>query len=101
MKGELLDLKGINDAINGRDYIMKLQSACMSKKRSDESELDKLMMGKTTMKSFFKTKSSKENDIIQLQGLIEMATKDIKEFDNLIKFLTIYHGEIAIEKFKS
>lgn len=54
------------DALNGRDMVTKMQSNCMSKKRSDESELDKLTQGKKSLKNFFKTKSTKENDILNL-----------------------------------
>lgn len=35
LKGELLDIKGINDALAGREQVVKQQSACESKKRSD------------------------------------------------------------------
>lgn len=99
-KGELLDLKGINEALAGREMVVKQQSATESKKRSDQAELEKLSQGKTTLKSFFKSKSSKENDILSLQNAIDTATKDVEDYKKLINFLTVYHGEIAIEKFK-
>lgn len=66
LKGELLDIKGIADALAGREHVVKQQSATASKKRSDNTELDKLTAGKSSIKNFFKTKSSKENDIINL-----------------------------------
>ena len=72
----------------------------MSKRRSDESELDKLTQGKKTLKTIFKSKSGKENDILNLQAAIEVAGKDIEDYKKLINFLTIYHGEVAIPKFK-
>jgi hypothetical protein len=37
-----------------------------SKKRSDQNEIDKLVQGKTTLKNFFKSKSGKENEILNL-----------------------------------
>ena len=52
------------------------------------------------MKTIFKSKSSKENDILNLQAAIEVAGKDIEEYKKLINFLTIYHGDVAIPKFK-
>ena len=36
MKGELLDLKGMSDALTGRESVVKSQSATESKKRSDQ-----------------------------------------------------------------
>lgn len=66
LKGELLDLKGLNEALLGREQVVKQQSATESKKRNDQYELEKLSQGKTTLKSIFKSKSSKENDILNL-----------------------------------
>ena len=100
LKGEILDIKGISDALTGRDTVVKQQSSLMSKKRSDQAELDKLNQGKKSLKNFFKTKSGKENDIISLQAAIEVAAKDLEDYNSLINFLTIYHGQIAIPKFK-
>ena len=63
-------------------------------------ELEKLSQGKSTLKSIFKSKSSKENDILNLQAAIEVANKDIEDYKKVINFLTIYHGQVAIPKFK-
>lgn len=52
------------------------------------------------MKSFFKSKSGKEADILALQTKIEQANVDIEEYRRLINFITIYHGSLAIDKFK-
>lgn len=60
--------------------------------RSDRNELEKLNLGKTTLKSIFKSKSSKENDMQNLTAAIEVANKDIADYKKLINFLTIYHG---------
>ena len=97
LKGELLDLKGINEALLGREQVVKQQSACESKKRSDQAELDKLNQGKTSIKNIFKSKSSKLSEITKLEGEIELANKDIGDFKKLINFLTIYHGEKCIQ----
>jgi len=44
------------------------------------------------MKSFFKSKTGKEQDILNLQAKIEAANVDIEDFRKLIQFITIYHG---------
>ncbi len=77
LKGELLDLNGMADALSGREQVVKMQSNTESKKRSDQAELEKLSQGKTTLKSIFKSSKSKENDILNLQAAIEVANKDI------------------------
>lgn len=62
--------------------------------------MEKLSQGKTTLKSIFKSSSSKEKEIVNLQTAVEMANKDIQDYKKLINFLTIYHGQVAIQKFK-
>lgn len=95
LKGELLDLKGLRSALEGRENVIRLQSSTESKKRSDQQELEKLSQGKSTLKSLFKSKSSKESDILNLQAAIEVANKDIEDYKKLVNFLTVYHGEIG------
>lgn len=53
------------------------------------------------MKSIFKSKTKKEESKINIQAAIDQADTDISEYKNLIKFLTVYHGEVSIPKFKS
>lgn len=95
IKGELLDVKGISEALLGREFVVKQQSTTEAKRRSDQAELEKLSQGKKTLKSIFKSKSSKENDILNLQAGVEVANKDIEDFKKLVNFLTIYHGQMA------
>jgi hypothetical protein len=77
LKGELLDLQGMGDAITGREQVVRMQSACASKMRSDREEMEKLQSGKTTIKSIFKSSKGKENEILALQAQIEVANKDL------------------------
>jgi sorting nexin-1/2 len=66
IKGEMLDIAGMLNAMKGRDLVMKRQLATEGKKRDDQEELEKLSLGKTTLKSFFKSKAGKEQDQIRL-----------------------------------
>merc|ERR1712127_95945 len=100
IKGEMLDIAGMLNAMKGRDLVMKRQMATEGRKRDDQQELEKLSLGKTTLKSFFKSKTGKEQDILNLQSKIEVANVDIEDFRKLINFITIYHGSLAIDKFK-
>ena len=36
-----------------------------------------------------------------MQNQIEAANRDIEDYRKLIDFLTVYHGQVAISKFKS
>ena len=59
-----------------------------------------MTLGKTTLKSFFKTKSTIEKDILNYQADIETMNVDVEDYRKLINFVTIYHGQLAIDKFK-
>lgn len=100
LKGELLDLKGLQQAMAGRDAVVRKLADAESKKRSDIVEHEKLSQGKTTLKSLFKSKSGKETEIANLQNIIDATVRDIEDYKKLIDFLTVYHGQVAINKFK-
>ena len=44
------------------------------------------------MKSFFKSKSTIEKDILNYQSDIEQMNVDVEDYRKLINFITIYHG---------
>ena len=100
IKGELLDLLGARDAMDGRDAVVVNQQELEKKKKDKQTELEKMSLGKTTMKSFFKSKSTIEKDIISYQQDIEALTHEIEDYRKLINFITIYHGHMAIDKYK-
>lgn len=66
IKGEMLDIEGMIDAIKGRELVMKRQIAKETQRREDQTELENISVGNLTLKSFFKTKSGKEQDILKL-----------------------------------
>lgn len=92
LKGEFLDIQGMNDCLIGRENVMKAQIATENKKKSDQKELEKLSQGKKTLKSVFKSKSSKESTILSLQAALEIEDQEIEDFKKVVNFLTIYHG---------
>jgi hypothetical protein len=100
LKGETLEVRGMMDAMQGRDRLILMQQKAEERKRSKQTELDKMSMGKTTLKSFFKSKSTVEKDILNYQADIEQLNIDIEEFRKLVNFITIYQGCHAIDKFK-
>ena len=78
------------NAIKGRDDVIRRLAETESKKRDEQEELDKLTMGKTTLKSFFKSKEGKENDIKLLQKSIKTCDFLVEEYKKLINFITVY-----------
>jgi hypothetical protein len=100
LKGELLDVQGMYSALLGREMVMKLQLGVEQKKRDDQKEMGKLSEGKTTLKSVFKSKSKKEESILSLRAAIEVSDNEIADYKKLTGFLSVYHGQVAIVKFK-
>lgn len=96
----MLDIQGMINAIKGRDAVIKRLADTETKKRDEQEELDKLTVGKTTLKSFFKSKEGKENDIKLLTKSINTCNFLIEEYRKLINFITVYQGHYAIERFK-
>merc|ERR1711862_148278 len=77
------------DAMNGRDGVIQKQLKTEQKVRDKQKELDKMTLGKTTLKSFFKTKSGVEKDILNYQADIEAMNVDVEDYRKLINFVTI------------
>lgn len=73
IKGEFLDVQGMYDAIQGREGVMKALIATEQKKKDDTKNQEKLAQGKTTLKTLFKSKTQKENKILNLQAATEIA----------------------------
>ena len=92
LRGEILDTKGMVDAMNGRETQQKLHMKMTEKRREKQEELDKMTLGKTTLKSFFKSKNTIERDILNYQHAIDQLNIDLEEQSRLINFITIYHG---------
>ena len=59
-----------------------------------------MTLGKTTLKSFFKSKSTISKDIDSYSAAIQQLDVDIEQYKKLVNFMTIYNGQIAIDKFK-
>ena len=100
LRRELLDVKSMMNAMNGRATLEQTQTKAEQKQREKKTELEKMTLGKTTLKSFFKSKSTISKDIDAYSAAIQQLDVDIDHYKQLVNFITIYHGQIAIEKFK-
>ena len=59
-----------------------------------------MTLGKTTLKSLFKSKTTITKDIDVYSAAIQQLDLDIDQYKKLVNFITIMHGQITIEKFK-
>ena len=100
LRGECLDIKAMMNAMNGRTKQEQLMTKSETKQRDKKAELEKMTLGKTTLKSFFKSKSTIQKDIDAYSANIQQLELDIEQYKKLVNFITIYHGQIAIDKFK-
>ena len=96
----MLDVKAMMNAMKGRERQTELMHKAEAKQREKQTELDKMQMGKTTLKSFFKSKNTIAKDIDAYTHSIEMLRQDIEQYNKLTMFITIYHGMLAIDSFK-
>ena len=101
LRGELLDLRAMMESMKGRTTLEGATTKCEEKQREKKTELEKMTLGKTTLKSFFKSKSKITKDIDSYTAAIQQLEVDIENFKKLVNFVTIYHGANAIDKFKN
>ena len=101
IKGEYLDLMGMLDCLQGREIVMGFQLQLEKKIVSDMNSMEANKAGKTTLKNFWKSKESKGKKAMELENQIEAQKKEIDDYKQLINFLTLYHGHMAIPAFKA
>ena len=90
IRGEMLDIQGMQNAFKSRENVVKALQNCEQKNRDDIEELEKLQLGKATLKSFFKSKESKQADIVNLEKVIKSRKKTIEDYKKLIDYIYIY-----------
>ena len=86
--------------MQGRKDLEVTMGKCQKLAGSKKLELTSMQTGKTTFKSFFKSQKTITKDIDAYEAAISQLEVDITNYDQLIKFITIYHGQVMIDKFK-
>ena len=92
LRNELLNIKAMMNAMQGRTNQEVLMTKTEAKQRDKKTELEKMTLGKTTLKSFFKSKSKVTKDIDSYTAAISQMDVDIDNYKKLVNFITIYHG---------
>lgn len=75
---ELVDLKCMYEAIQGRDEVYKNQIYANYHRKDQILEMEKIKDGLMTMKTFMKSKAQKQEQIRKLQEEIDQAKADRK-----------------------
>lgn len=89
------------DAFNTYEDCQRAIIRCQERKSERQTELDKMTLGKTTLKSFFKSKNTIEKDIVRYQAEIESIDRDTEDYKKLVNFISINLAESQILKFKT
>lgn len=100
IKGEMINLGTLISAIGEKD-LCEVRKANTLKKLADERDtLEKLNANKFSFKTVFKSKTSKDKTTMQLVANIAQRERDIKNWDEIKRFLVVYIAEIAIPDYK-
>ena len=75
------------EAIAQRDIIEGWKNKAESKRKNSQNELDKLNAGKKTLKTIFKSASSKANQITGLTQAIAQSSADIENFEKAVVYV--------------
>lgn len=77
LRNELLNIKAMMNAMQGRTNQEVLMTKTEARQRDKKTELEKMTLGKTTLKSFFKSKSTITKDIDSYTAAIQQMDVDI------------------------
>lgn len=100
IRGEMLDIQGMQNAFKTADTVVRRGQETESRRRSEIEELEKMQLGKTTLKSFFKSKEGKDQEIKALTKSIATGAFFVEEYRKLAEFVTVYQAQAAIPQFK-
>jgi len=100
VKGEILSLEALIDAINHKDMIAHKQESCKKEILELNKDIAKIGAGKTTFGSLFKSDSSKQQSIVKKKAMVVELEKDVENYEVIKKYLTIYLANLGIPNFK-
>lgn len=100
LKIESREIEAFIEAINQRDKYENLKNKTHDKQKSDTLELQKVLQGKTTMKTLFSRKP-KEEEVSALEKSIDAAGKEMEQLTMIHDMITLILAYNEIEKFKN
>lgn len=100
IKGEIYDLQALNDWILGRDRLFKKKQKLESKRRNDQSTLNKINQGKTTLKTLFQGEGGKQVTVTNLSNTIATSDRDIEVYNKVLSMVEAHIATHVIPIFK-
>lgn len=99
IKLEGREIEAFLEAIGQREKYMALKAKILEKQRSTAKTLDKVVEGKSTLKTFF-SKRGKDEEIEVLEKEIANYKKEVELLNVLIEKITLVLSHSEIDKFK-
>eukprot|EP00347_Sterkiella_histriomuscorum_P006955 403350798 len=100
VKGEILDVQTFQDSIQQRYQLTVLIQKLSTKKLTQQTELDKLLGGKKSLRTLFKSSNEKQNYSITLQKQIDQIDKQIEGLISMGIVLDWHLGDMMMPMFK-
>lgn len=100
IKQEMMNLETLILAIHEKDLCYQRKHKAVKALTEQQKLLKKIDEGKFTFKTMLKSKSSKDQYKLELLQSIQQKEKDISNWDEIKKYITIYIIEKAIPMFK-
>lgn len=100
IKLEMMNLETLVLAIHEKDLCYQRKHKAMKALNEQQKLLKKIDEGKFTFKTMLKSKNAKDQYKLELLQSIQQKEKDISNWDEIKKYITIYIMEKAIPLFK-
>lgn len=100
VKGETWCLEALIEAVGEKDKLDTKKKNALSEIATLTDTINKLNANKFTFGSMFKNEAGKKEAAMQKESVKAQLEKDVKLYDVLKKYLTIYLATVAIPNFK-
>lgn len=101
VKGEIYDIQALNDCIEGRNKMVKNLDKLEAKKKANDSNLDKLKSGRTTLSNIFSNATKKEQRMTEIANNIDHNDRDIELYTRVVNVIENHIAKEVIPKFKA
>lgn len=101
VKGEVWCLDALQEAINTKNKCDNMKRDAEKEIASLTETINKLHAGKFTFGAMFKGEGGKKEEAMRKETVRQELQKDVKLYDTLKKYLTIYLATVAIPNYKT
>ena len=95
-----MNLHALSNAISAKEACEGRKQQAISKVASERQTLAKMQQGNFTLRGAFMSGSKKNNEMARITQAVQQLDKDVKNWDVLKRFITIYLAEVAIPQFR-